>query len=1469
MLACSLILGGGANSVYAQTPCESAIFVPNSACTTDTTYMQEMWYSFNSGMGQDMVEISLTSSEFIPQEIQSIELYSGTCESLVLIATGDRNQHQILLQATISGGVSYFVRLLRDSTTQIAYDLCINTSSSTIVCPPCPVGNCQLVCNPTMESIVSIPVGVAQMKSCAWRKPCVTSVCGTPDHFNSAITTPNSNGIPLNFQGAQAAHSGNNYLGIYCYYNQTTNYREYVQTQLTSPLVAGVSYQISFWVSLGNYSSYAIGSIGASLSQTQPIQTATNNVFTQFPPQVTCTAVVTNTQGWTLVTGSFTPSSSGYQWLTLGCFETDATLFATNNIVNVPSSGNPAPYYPGYGSYYFIDDVTVRPDSGIAVSFNPNPPCYHDSMLFTATSTLSNGIYTWTGFPTPYNCLNAGCDSLAYYVNAFGLQTIEVSTFLPSLGCFDTATVYPYFLTGPPDAQAGPDTAICPGSWVTLQGTIPFFTDTIWWTDSGGNFICGGCLAITNNPANNTFYVFHTGFQATGCTKSDTVFVTMLPPPDASILGVSSGCDTAAAYCPATQTAGATYLWQVWNVGYTTQLPYTTSAANCIVVNWQTASNFSGGHVVLTVTYGGTCVASDTFEVSACCINPNNGAFLYNATISTLLGPGPHLRNGVNLYINGTLTVDEDLHFATSTLNMGANAKIVVTGGHTLRLEETAVRSGCCDMWDAIEGTNVTDSIIVYRTSYIGDAERGIVSNNGAVYRVYDNVTFNRNLVSITVNPYSGNHGGKVQEALFTSVSMAYCPSNNGVLLAPYANQWPLFGIATDSVNNITFGNSANIALRNTFTNLRHGIRTVNTNSNIYNNSFISVNKAGSSSKAVWARGRYISFGPVNFTQYTVRVGGATIGQVQKNTFLNCPNGVYTDTAMNTYVRNNTFTQVLAQNQLTLTGTAIRVNNCSGPNVIVDIINDSIVNHSYGYYASNNNNCTTRVWGNTIRRTHPGDFGCTGVFMSTTNGFNNGTTSIYLNTMRGVQTGIRLLNFRNASLDNNFIHVRPTLLAILPARGIWIDNSLNTSITENLIYKEYPVNPATTNQWVGGIYVSNSNNSKVTCNKIYSLGYGIRISGPSMTTATVFNNTMNNTRTGIWLSNGAIVGAQGSATVPSDNKWTGSVVTRLYTSNSTFGNLSPFRYRPVPPNNNQFLPIPTISAFASSPIQPAPTSVTNPPLTICLYIQPPPTNGGGTMQQIAQGQIAYPSNQSAGQWLGREGVYRMLLDDSTLAGNNQALVVFKDSSDQSNVGIISNTLKLQSRQALNQSNLMVNANAAINSLIPANTVEHHMQTVQSILTGHTLSGDTLTSVELDTLRAIAVLCPYTDGNAVYLARAILLDYDTTFYQNPCEEEEPVSLRLNGNDEPMDSGFTFELFPNPNDGEFSVRSSISETQTGELIILSIAGQPVKTIRLIPGGETQVINIEELPSGTYFYQVKVNGEIKKTDRIIIIN
>ncbi len=192
----------------------------------------------------------------------------------------------------------------------------------------------------------------------AWWQP----TKGSSDYYNACGARDCQ--VPRNKLGIQAAHSGDAYCGIYC---SKENYREYLQTELRSPLQAGKRYRVSFWVSLADKSPHAVATLGAFFSR-ERLSDTTWNILMQTEevwqpddrlqiiakrciPQVAnpFDNILDNAQTWQEVSGEFT-AKGGEQYLTIGNFN----AFNQSHVVE-SSNGNPVLQ----GAYYYIDDVSV------------------------------------------------------------------------------------------------------------------------------------------------------------------------------------------------------------------------------------------------------------------------------------------------------------------------------------------------------------------------------------------------------------------------------------------------------------------------------------------------------------------------------------------------------------------------------------------------------------------------------------------------------------------------------------------------------------------------------------------------------------------------------------------------------------------------------------------------------------------------------------------------------------------------------------------------------------------------------------------------------------------------------------------------------------------------------------------------------------------------------------------------------
>ena len=186
-----------------------------------------------------------------------------------------------------------------------------------------------------------------------WNSPTL----GSPDLFNNSC--PSQQG---------SSRSGIGSSGIYTYSTFADN-REYLQVRLTSPLTAGVTYDVTFYCQRNDFFSLAVDRIGAFLSTTEYSLTSTSPITSVTPQIENPAGMVLSSTGYNLITGSMV-AAGGEEYLIIGNFRDDAGT-VTQDIEN---NGN-------LKSYYYIDDVSVfqfgtsvrEVSKDVTVRLYPNP----------------------------------------------------------------------------------------------------------------------------------------------------------------------------------------------------------------------------------------------------------------------------------------------------------------------------------------------------------------------------------------------------------------------------------------------------------------------------------------------------------------------------------------------------------------------------------------------------------------------------------------------------------------------------------------------------------------------------------------------------------------------------------------------------------------------------------------------------------------------------------------------------------------------------------------------------------------------------------------------------------------------------------------------------------------------------------------------------------------------------------------
>lgn len=205
-----------------------------------------------------------------------------------------------------------------------------------------------IIPNPSFEMYASPPIGwfykgehyTAVMKY--WSSASNAS----PDVFGPRVRVP-AHWSEKGF-GKQVPRTGHSMSGITVYGcgQGKPHCREYIQIQMSEPLVAGQAYQAEMWVShLPN--SLRVNNLGFYFSR-EKVEEITDGVL-NFTPQVVAGEILEGRNNkWLKVSGRFTAQTEA-EYLIIGNFSPD-TLTQTK-----PADEGSLPY-----GYYYIEDVLVK-----------------------------------------------------------------------------------------------------------------------------------------------------------------------------------------------------------------------------------------------------------------------------------------------------------------------------------------------------------------------------------------------------------------------------------------------------------------------------------------------------------------------------------------------------------------------------------------------------------------------------------------------------------------------------------------------------------------------------------------------------------------------------------------------------------------------------------------------------------------------------------------------------------------------------------------------------------------------------------------------------------------------------------------------------------------------------------------------------------------------------------------------------
>ena len=182
-----------------------------------------------------------------------------------------------------------------------------------------------------------------------WSNPSTGWPRGSPDYFNSCAYGVLN--VPNNYLGFQNARTGIAYCGIMLVSSPPNDpeFREYIQTKISSPLIAGNCYHFEMYINSANRMIVASDAIQVYFSDTA-ISVLNDWTRLDYVPQINNpTGNFPDSLNWKLMAGDYL-AKGDERFLIIGNFKSNAnsdTIF----------TGGDIPKYPD--AYIYVDDVSL------------------------------------------------------------------------------------------------------------------------------------------------------------------------------------------------------------------------------------------------------------------------------------------------------------------------------------------------------------------------------------------------------------------------------------------------------------------------------------------------------------------------------------------------------------------------------------------------------------------------------------------------------------------------------------------------------------------------------------------------------------------------------------------------------------------------------------------------------------------------------------------------------------------------------------------------------------------------------------------------------------------------------------------------------------------------------------------------------------------------------------------------------
>lgn len=1050
----------------------------------------------------------------------------------------------------------------------------------------------------------------------------------------------------------------------------------------------------------------------------------------------------------------------------------------------------------------------------------------------------------------------------------------------------------PYCVLIPPNDPQQINVFSSPNLSINPSHYSPTLTNTICTPSAG---------VLFSNPGIITVSLIISSAVASGgdalcrtyCVKQVTVLPELQPP---VITGNTVGCLGQTINLSAFSPGAISYTW----------LPINQAGNTLTYV-------ISGTQVFTVIAFNGGCFSQKTVTVVGqnCCLNEKEGSITFNnvnimpfntsgAIPWSSLQPGQFYSGNIAAPSNGIISgnysfygnINLNTQLTFSNTNIYFSEAATINQYHPLTVTQSYWLS--CQMWRGIR-SHATLSIT---TSIIEDAQflvfpwvtnhPGIFINNSVFNKNYSVVYVSGTGISGSLNTanfiFTGNITTcrKLPSSIYANYHLATniyvnilapllstlnpITMNGSTVLSIPNNMLSNVGIQLNSLTNtltvkvgeaITGPISSNSLKTNYFDMLLCGVKNNNSRVFVFNGVFQFIND-NKSTPAIFHNGGITRVGSANTPGIS--------DQKYRVTFLSDFIGIYGTGNGSIYATSNSYSSVTNANF---------IENYGGG--FVNIVTSTMSACGIDLFGYNNSPSLTCIFNQNQATSgfRPARYH---VFINELNTLSSAVYSISNNNLNGKNIGVFMQNVSNSYIHNNYISNNFNQLQLnLIHSCIDLNNCVNVFVTDNSLNSQNSSAP--TNTIINGIQSNNCTNNIYACNDIYHVGACMKFQGPNP--VGIFKNKLNTGASnppvlyGIWLNNLGITGNIGfpyiSPGFPPTINW-GRAENEFgnfnyinngydtYATNSSSGSV--IYYSGANNPNNPLCPFINASFANSIPYSKTLTALPFPlPCAIIGQLLTSNQNIPPYFSSAINSGTFTPTTLLNARRNITQLFRRGILSYSLHSGS--ANFILQNQVQNSNLH------KFYLMDSLASTQLSLNAQTALqinNSLNPSGVAEQN-QVIYNNIYHQFLITLTLTPQQLNQLKGLAQLCPFTDGNAVYQSRALLSRFDTTEYANPCE----FGNLSNGNrfmhDHSKSIGSNqddfIQLIPNPSFGEI-ILTGYSESVTLE--IFNLMGQKVYEENIRQG---QKNDISRLSAGSYIYRILTadKKEIKK-DKLIIV-